>query len=286
MQLKLSSGKPRPPVSPEVKWPQSKPCIPCLFPLPLSPHLLLHGHLQPHWPCCFWTHQTHILFSTWQGLFPLLGRGNSPLLPDICLSPSSPSFCSNVVFSLKPTLTTHFKFVTTFPELQPSRSPLPTLHSFHNACHYPKCYIIYILLHLFIVCPLSLSLCQNRALYCIHTDAKMEKRQLSNCVRENPDLPYNGFLPWESPSLRTQSSSLLTLLVTKCVEIFPTPTRSWTTAGVQEFSSVLALSNWRWYQSYKLRAQSQKTIPTSQTHTLQMPVRKLRLSPVLLTNWL
>lgn len=162
MQLKPSSGKPRRPVSPKVKWPQSKPASPACS------HFLSHFISRStatfsHAGLAASEHTRHTSSSsTWQGLFPLLGRGNSPLLPDICLSPSSPSFCSNVVFSLKSTLTAHFKFVTTFPELQPSRSPLPTLHSFHNTCHYPKCYIIYILLHLFIVCPLSLSLCSAR----------------------------------------------------------------------------------------------------------------------------
>lgn len=55
---------------------------------------------------------------------------------------------------------------------------------------------MYILLHLFILCPLSLKcrLFQNTALYCIPIDAKMEESQLSPCVRENSVLCYNVFL--------------------------------------------------------------------------------------------
>lgn len=68
-------------------------------------------------------------------------------LPDISwFFPSTPSFCSNVTFSLKPTLT------ACFLNLQPpslnSSSPDPPyfLYLFHNAFRHPKCFLIYVLL--------------------------------------------------------------------------------------------------------------------------------------------
>lgn len=82
--------------------------------------------------------------------------------------------------------------------------------------------------------------------------------------------------------LLAQNTSLLIPLVTKCVEVFPTPSSSLPhKLGGLQCNLVLTPSTWRGYQSSQVKAQSDKTDPST---SFANPT--FRLSPVLPTDWL
>lgn len=94
-----------------------------------------------------------------------------------------------------------------------------------------------------------------RQIFCLHRE------------KEPTALRYSVLLPGESPLVLRRT--LLTLLVTKFVQVFPTPSNSLQyQLGDLQLSSITTLSTRR---SSPRVTQSHKTAPSPPLHTLQIP---------------
>ena len=89
-----------------------------------------------------------------------------------------------------------------------------------------------------------------------------------------PDISSFGFCfgkVYSSPPVYfsltfPQNSSLLTLLLNKCVGIFPTPSSSLQHQGhVLQFNSILTLYTWRWHQVPQVKGSVLQSYPPLQT---------------------